>query len=103
MELSLADSIKEPSEGFVRQRRNLIVLSVLTIFIRYAERTLDNSVKLFGFAFKIGNPDVLDTFLVILLGYFAWRFHQFSCRHMGLFGSLNSISVLTLSKTNAYV
>jgi len=84
MEISLEDKKTEPTEGFIRQRRNLVITSSLVIFIHHAEVTMLKKGKLLGFSFDIGNPEIINTFIAVLLCYFAWRFYQYSFGYAGL-------------------
>lgn len=61
----------------LRQRRNLILVSVLLIFIAHADVAIDKQVTFLGVSLTIGSPEVIKTFLLIFEAYFLWRFYQY--------------------------
>ena len=67
----------ELSDGTLRQRRNLFVISILLILIHHADITLGESIKFQGLSLHIGKPYVITMFLQLSLGYFLWRFYQY--------------------------
>lgn len=67
----------ELSDATLRQRRNLIVTSVIIIFIHYADVKFGSEQKLQGFSITLGNVDAINLFLNVALIYFLWRFYQY--------------------------
>ena len=67
----------ELSEGTLRQRRNLVFISVLLIFMDYAELELGTELKLPWMSATIKNPDVITDFMFLVCVYFLWRFYQY--------------------------
>lgn len=65
------------SQDTIRQRRNLIVTSALLIFVAVADVSYGNTVNFSGVKLTIGKPEAIQQILLILLGYFLWRFYQY--------------------------
>jgi len=65
------------SQDTLRQRRNLIVTSVLLIFISLAGVDFGETLNFLGATLIIGEPEKIHTGLLIFLGYFLWRFYQY--------------------------
>ncbi len=65
------------SEGILRQRRNLIILSVLIAFLKFGQVDI-NQVSVLGISFgKFGNPSGVYLFAWIIWGYFFYRYWQY--------------------------
>lgn len=67
----------ELSEGAVRQRRNLMVVSIILIFIHHADVSFGTELKLHGATLSVGKPDVIFSMLLLSLAYFLWRFYKY--------------------------
>lgn len=65
------------NQDTIRQRRNLIVTTLLLIFINVADVTFGNTVKFLGASLSIGNPDVIEPTIWVFELYFLWRFYQY--------------------------
>lgn len=65
------------SQDTIRQRRNLVVTSVLLIFIKLADVSFGNSVNFLGAKLSIGKPEIIHQGILIFLLYFLWRFYQY--------------------------
>ena len=65
------------SQDTIRQRRNLVVTSVLLIFIKLADVSFGNSVNFLGATLSIGKPELIHQGILIFLLYFLWRFYQY--------------------------
>jgi hypothetical protein len=63
--------------GFLRQRRNLIVGSVVLLFVQVSELRLAPQGSVFGLPFNIGRPDAFQWFLWVAVLYWALRFYQY--------------------------
>ncbi len=63
-----------PIDHFIKQRRNLILISLLVIFAHAANVTFERSMNFLGFGIAVGNPRVIPTFMVIVFFYFCWRY-----------------------------
>jgi hypothetical protein len=63
--------------GFHRQRRNLLVGSIVLFFIRFADVRLGTQGSLFGIPITIGKPDAIQWFLYVGVLYWGWRFYTF--------------------------
>src|SRR4051794_16192203 len=62
-------------EGFHRQRRNLLVGSIVLFFVHYADVRIGTQGSLFGIPITIGKPHAVHAFLYFGLLYWAWRFY----------------------------
>ncbi|MCW8838973.1 MAG: hypothetical protein OQK11_09760 [Thiovulaceae bacterium] len=65
------------NQDTLRQRRNMVVTSVLVIFIKLADVTFGNSISFLGATLSIGNPEIIYKGILIFLAYFVWRFYQY--------------------------
>ena len=70
-------------EAFIRQRRNLLVTSLIVFLISYSGIELSNQVIIFGTKFNIQNPLVIYFTIWMMLFYFLLRYIQY-------FNELNS-------------
>lgn len=64
------------SPEFLRQRRNLIGISIIIILFKVAEISTDKLTVL-GTTFEIGNPKVIPYFVWTLWVYFLFRYYQY--------------------------
>ncbi len=67
----------ELSEPTSRQRRNLIAVCTIIIFIEFAQVDFGSPLRLFGTSFVIGNPDFVYTLLYLAVAYFGWRYYLY--------------------------
>ncbi len=67
----------ELTEGTLRQRRNLFLISILLIVIHHAEIELGEVITFQGLTLNIGNPSAITLLLQFSLAYFLWRFYQY--------------------------
>lgn len=88
----------ELSAGTLRQRRNLILVTVALIFINHGQVKFGVETKLFGTSAVIGNPDFILSFLLLVQAYFLWRFYQYF-HSDGAFSHLRGQFNGTLKKT----
>jgi len=65
------------SQDTIRQRRNLVVTSVLLIFIKLADVHFGNRVNFLGATLSIGKPELIHQGILMFLLYFLWRFYQY--------------------------
>jgi hypothetical protein len=63
-------------EGFKRQRRNLMIVSVVLLFAQTSGITI-NKLNVFGNELEIPNPIVINRWLWVLWGYWLWRYYNF--------------------------
>lgn len=63
-------------EFFNRQRRNLVLMSVLVLFVNVTGAEL-SKINLLGNEVTLRNPDSLPFYLAIILGYFLIRYFQY--------------------------
>ena len=68
------DSGITPREHFIKQRRNLILISLLVVFMHAAHLTFGKQVSFLGFGVLISNPDIIPKFLILMFCYFSWRY-----------------------------
>lgn len=61
-------------DTFEKQRRNLLITSVLLLLIQFANVTISNDIKTSLLSLKIGKPEVIVYFLYVLHLYFITRF-----------------------------
>lgn len=64
-------------EGFNRQRRNLVVGSIVLLFVQIADVELGKQGSLFGLTLTIGRPSAIQWFLIAAVCYWAIRFYQY--------------------------
>ena len=64
------------SEGLLRQRRNLIITSVLLWFLKYGGVRF-HKFSLAGFDVELANPEVLTMAIWIAFAYFLYRYYQY--------------------------
>lgn len=65
------------SQDTIRQRRNLIVTTLLLIFIDVADVAFGNTVSFLGASLSIGKPEVIEPTIWVFELYFLWRFYQY--------------------------
>lgn len=65
------------SQDTIRQRRNLIITSLLLIFIKIADVKFGNQVSFLGATLTIGKPSVILNCIWLFEAYFLWRFYQY--------------------------
>ena len=65
------------SQDTIRQRRNLIITSVLLIFVKLADVSFGNSVNFLGATLSIGKPQLINQGILLFQLYFLWRFYQY--------------------------
>ena len=70
------ESTSSVSAGFVRQRRNLILVSMALLFIEYSGAEL-RAINLLGNSMTIAEPDKVTHAIWILLAYFYLRYYQY--------------------------
>lgn len=61
-------------EGFVRQRRNLMVMSVVLLLVESADVRF-SELNLLGTKFTIENPDVINLGLWVAFLYWLYRYY----------------------------
>jgi hypothetical protein len=88
---NIANTIDPMKEGFNRQRRNLIITSIILYIIEFAEPQL-TQLSILGNVFVIGNPQFIVVLLWVALGYFLLRYWQY-------FNGLNDVSIRQYFKT----
>lgn len=64
------------NEDFRRQRRNLIAVSLIAIFLNFAAVKL-TKLNVLGNDLEISNPRALPVLFGVALAYFLWRYVQF--------------------------
>jgi len=62
--------------AFIRQRRNLMVVSLALIFVEFAELTV-TKVSLFGNELTVSNPMAVNSALWIGYFYWLWRYYVY--------------------------
>lgn len=62
---------------FQRQRRNVILMASVVIFVNITEANL-TTVNVLGNTLNIGNPAAMPKIFGIVLGYFLWRYSQYA-------------------------
>lgn len=68
-----SDSIRN---GFIRQRRNLIVISLVLLFAETSELSI-NKLNVFGNELLIRNPVIVTAALWIAYIYWLWRYYVY--------------------------
>jgi hypothetical protein len=67
---------RDISDGLLRQRRNLLLISLLTPLFFLSGASIDR-INILGTIITINNPEVVKYSLVILFGYFLLRYWQY--------------------------
>lgn len=65
------------NQDTVRQRRNLVVTSLLLIFVGLGEVEFGEVVSFLGATLQINNPEIIVNGLLAFNAYFLWRFYQY--------------------------
>lgn len=68
------DSDKDPRQHFIKQRRNLIGISLFVIFYKVGNLQI-NEINFFGNKTTITNHDAVLFFLAVFFIYFLWRYY----------------------------
>lgn len=63
-------------DGFVRQRRNLIIMSLVVLFSELAGLKIEK-ISIFGNEATIGKPELVTITLWIFLFYWLIRYYQY--------------------------
>lgn len=63
-------------EGFIRQRRNLIVMSLIVLCIELLGAQF-NTLNLLGNKITINNQNIVHTAMWVILIYYLWRYYQY--------------------------
>jgi len=66
----------DDDNSFTKQRINVFITSVLLMVIQFADVTISDDVKIASISLKIGNPEFIIIFLLLLHVYFLIRFFQ---------------------------
>lgn len=66
----------DTQSGFVRQRRNLMVMSLVVLFVEIADLKIDK-LSIFGNEASLGNTQAVNTALWVLLIYWFVRYAQY--------------------------
>jgi hypothetical protein len=65
------------TEGLLRQRRNLMIVSILMVFIKFSEFKV-KKLTISGLSFEeLGNPSSIYVMIWVLFFYFLFRYHQY--------------------------
>jgi hypothetical protein len=75
------------NDAFIRQRRNLIIMSFIVISFKVGKLQVGDLDAL-GARFHVGNQDAITPMMLMLLAYFFWRYY-------GAFGDSGAWQVLT--------
>ncbi len=73
----MALDASEIREGFIRQRRNLILISILLIFAQFSGGLLLEKINVFGNTTTLTNPIELESLLWIGFCYLFIRYYQY--------------------------
>lgn len=76
-------NIQGLSPGLHRQRRNLILISTVILFLDFADADI-KGIKLIGLDISLGKPEVINYFLLAFLFYFLIRYYQYLCQESDL-------------------
>lgn len=69
----MPDSGTSPKDHFVKQRRNLVLMSLFIIFYHAANFKI-SEINILGNKSTIGNPEIVGVSLAIFFFYFCWRY-----------------------------
>lgn len=72
---------KDEKAHFIRQRRNLVLISLFILFYKVGNLKVD-TISFLGNQTSIGNPEIITFSLGVFFTYFFWRYYT-SCREIG--------------------
>ncbi len=67
---------RELSPGFLRQRRNLLLISIIMPLFFLSNASIEK-ISLLGTQISVDNPVVLKVGVLVLAIYFLWRYYQY--------------------------
>ncbi|MDN5107399.1 hypothetical protein PJV93_08505 [Aliarcobacter butzleri] len=67
----------EITESFIRQRRNLLLTSIVLFLINFAGIEIPNKLVIATTEYKIADPIIIYMFIWLMLFYFLWRYFQY--------------------------
>ena len=67
----------EITEAFIRQRRNLLLTSIVLFLINFAGIEIPNKLTIATNQYDISDPIIIYMFIWTILFYFLWRYMQF--------------------------
>ena len=67
----------EITESFIRQRRNLLLTSIVLFLINFAGIEIPNKLIIATNEYKIKDPIIIYMFIWTMLFYFLWRYFQY--------------------------
>jgi hypothetical protein len=67
----------EITESFIRQRRNLLLTSIVLFLINFAGIEIPNKLIIATNEYKIADPIIIYMFIWTMLFYFLWRYFQY--------------------------
>lgn len=67
----------EITESFIRQRRNLLLTSIVLFLINFAGIEIPNKLVIATTEYKITDPIIIYMFIWLMLFYFLWRYLQY--------------------------
>ncbi|WP_324172516.1 hypothetical protein [Sulfurimonas sp.] len=71
----MKNNIKEEvSEAFFRQRRNLMIISIIILLISLSGISINENMRIMGVPFSIKNPSMVYLFILSMYFYFFWRY-----------------------------
>lgn len=74
----MSNSSSDMTEGTLRQRRNLLITSIILIFYSTGDVKLGSQLSILGASIVIGNPDSLIYFLSVAHIYYLYRYWQYA-------------------------
>lgn len=74
----MPDSGYDERDHFIKQRRNLILISLFMIFYKVGKLDLEK-VNFFGNETTVGNPEIVFYALIVFFVYLLWRYYT-ACR-----------------------
>ena len=89
------------SPGLLRQRRNLMVVSLIIIFMEMSGAQLGN-VLLLGISITFDNPESIPLFLMFFLVYFLYRYTLYYWQERHSFWSLFSLNFEQKTRPKIY-
>jgi len=71
----MKNNIKEEvSEAFFRQRRNLMIISIIILLISLSGISINENMRIGGVSFSIKNPSMVYLLILSMYFYFFWRY-----------------------------
>ncbi len=72
----MPDTLMTTDDAFSKKRRNLLLVTSVLLFLKYADAEVQNSSSISVLKFQVGNPDAIIQAIWFIWVYFFLRAHQ---------------------------